>query len=214
MKRCMSAMLCAAFLVLGSTSPAFADANIGFSSDGATFADALSRPLFGSDLRWVPGDERGRTFFVRNEGETRAVMAVDYIGRDVDGLLETGDLTVRASVDGGPAGSAATDGTHRLVSDVVVPASGVARVDVDVVFDPSSENLSQLRAMELDFMVRFTQDEVLSRSESVDDAATADGNLPGTGAQVSLAALVTASTLVLTGLVLVARNRRSEGVTA
>lgn len=211
MSRSIWALLLTVFLLLVTTAPAVAKADVSFSPDGVSFADALPESLFSSDLRWVPGDARSRTFFVRNESEQRAVMVVDFVATDPGGLLATRDLTVSASADGGPVGTTSSAGMHRLVSDVVVPASGVARIDVDVAFDPASDNPSQLSSMRFDFVVRLTEDEVLAENEAGGLTAPGGGILPGTGAEASLAMLAAASCLTLTGFVLVSRTRRSRG---
>ena len=49
---------------------------LGLSSDGVTFAETLKKPLFDSAIRWVPGDVRVATFYVRNQAETAGNLQV------------------------------------------------------------------------------------------------------------------------------------------
>ncbi len=198
----------AASILVGAIAPAAADAKIGLSMDGVTFSSALSGPLFGSQIRWVPGDERRRTFYVRNQGAERAVMAVDFVGRDVNDLLATGELTISASADGGPTRAVSSAGTRRLITDVEVPAAGVSRVDVDVSFDPASDNRSQIRGTEFDFAVHLTQDEVLAANVA-DRAAEGGGILPDTGSPASWT-LIIGSVFVVGGLITTRKQREIE----
>jgi LPXTG-motif cell wall-anchored protein len=157
------------------------------SRDGVTWTPELVDPLFDSSVRWVPGDERTESFFVRNDSAQAGRLAIDILGTPVHTLLDTGDLDIDAQGAGGAWVSVSTPGTHRLLSDGSVPADDARRVDVTVHFDSASTNVSQLKSLELAFRVSLVQDVDEDGSDSdgsdgSDDSDDASGLLPDTGA--------------------------------
>lgn len=167
----------AAALLLTTASSALADDRIALSRDGEVWSTQLSEPLFDPDVRWVPGDTRTESFFVRNESPESAELSIDLLGSAVDGLVKTGDLTVMAS--GGGSGWTETDesGTQRLVSNVGVGSASGTRVDVTVAFDADAVNVSQTLGFELDLRVNL-QESLPGTSEP---ATPADGDGDGAG---------------------------------
>ncbi|NRQ50535.1 LPXTG cell wall anchor domain-containing protein [Aeromicrobium stalagmiti] len=195
-------------LILGAALPAAADPEVGLSDDGVTFGPRLTEPLYDPAVVWVPGDERVRTFYVRNESDDDARLSIDVLGSTVDSLMDTGDLSVSARGDGGPWQGVSTAGTHRLVSGVDLPSGDVSRVDVEVALDPTSVNSSQRRRLDVDFRVRLVQKPagVEDAGETVDPP---DGLLPDTGGPVTWVVLV-AACLIGGGTILTSRRHEKE----
>jgi hypothetical protein len=185
-------------LVLSAASPAAADTEIGLSVDGATWAPSLTAPLFDPNLRWVPGDTRSATFYVRNQSDDSATLSVDVLGTALHSLLDTGDLTVSARGDEIDWRATSRPGTHRLVSDVAVPPGASTPIDVTVAFAPGSSNESMRRQLDLRFRLTVTQGSAVGP-----DA----GGLPDTGAPGAWD-LVLGVMLVAAGIV--ATSRRPE----
>ena len=152
---CLPAL--AGLLVL-TAAPAQAADELSFSRDGVTWAAELADPLFDSSVRWVPGDERTESFYVRNETAQTGRLAIDILGTPVHTLLGTGDIDIDAQGAGGDWTSVSTPGAHRLLSDGSVPADSARRVDVTVHFDSASTNESQLKSLELAFRVFLVLD--------------------------------------------------------
>jgi len=187
-------------LVLLAPTAAWAAPEIGLSLDGQTFSEQLAMPLFEPGMRWVPGDDETRTFFVRNQGPSGATMTIEALTPGGDPVLES-DIALSARVDGGPwvpldPAVAATDLTVQPVE-----VGQVATVDVRAVFDPASTNQTQQR--ELPLTLRVTLAEAVPGGGSVPD-----GLLPGTGTTLGLGALLLGLALCLVGAVLVARRER------
>ncbi|WP_254052321.1 LPXTG cell wall anchor domain-containing protein [Aeromicrobium sp. A1-2] len=202
--RAIMCLLAALALVPVVVAPAFADARIGLSRDGVTFAPTLSSTLFDPDLRWVPGDSRTATFYVRNQADEPATLSVDVVGTHIDSLLETGYLTISVRGGGGRWRETSATGTHRLVSEIGVGTGDSARIDVSVAFAPEATNPSQTQNLALAFRILLSQDV---------EAAVApdrDGLLPDTGAPASWSFII-GLTLVGAGTILVHKRREEAG---
>lgn len=198
MRRLAQGVLLMAALVAVTAGPAGADPEIGLSRDGTSWASSLGAPLFDSGIRWVPGDSRVASFFVRNESADPAELSVDVLGSRIDSLLDTGDVTISAQGGSGGWREISTAGTHQLVSDVAARSGAAARVSVKVDFDPASTNMSMRRDLDLRFRVRLIQAAV-----AVDDD---NGLLPGTGAPALWPAFIGLA-LLAGGLSLTSRRR-------
>lgn len=198
--------------VLLTASPAVAAGEIGLSSDGVSWGSTLSQPLFDPGFRWVPGDRETASFWVRNESGDSALLDVAILGSSVDSLMETGDLSVTVAAEGGNGTSTTKPGRHELLSSRAVEPGQTERIDVTVAIDPAATNESQVKALDLRFEVRLTQDDEIS--EESDDSDDDDGDdrngfLPGTGGSAPW--LLPAGLLgVAVGLVAVAVTRRKE----
>lgn len=179
MKTAIPAFVAAA-LLLSTPSSAVADERIGLSSDGENWSAQLSEPLFDPDVRWVPGDVRTESFFVRNESPESAELSIDLLGSAVDDLVETGDLTVMASGGGSDWIASDDPGTHRLVSSVGVSSADGTRVDVTVAFDADAVNASQTLGFELDLRVNL-QEVAPGTSADGDADSAGDGDADAAG---------------------------------
>ena len=204
MMRAVMCLVAALALVPVVAAPAFADSRIGLSRDGVTFAPTLSSTLFDPDLRWVPGDSRTATFYVRNQADEPAILSVDVLGTRIDSLLETGDLTISVRGGGGRWRETSASGTHRLASEIGVGEGDSSRIDVSVALAAEATNQSQLQNLALTFRILLSQD--------VDAAAApeGDGSLPDAGAP-TLWSIIVGLTLVGAGTILVRKRREEAG---
>jgi hypothetical protein len=178
-------LLVAALVLTLTAAPAHAADELGLSRDGVTWAPELADPLFDSSVRWVPGDVRAESFFVRNQTALDGRLSIDILGTSIHTLLDTGDLDIDAQGAGGAWVAVSTPGTHRLLSEGSVPAGSARKVVVTVRFDSASTNASQLKSLELAFRVRLVQDVAGDGSDDPGGSGdSGDGSsiLPGTGA--------------------------------
>jgi LPXTG-motif cell wall-anchored protein len=164
----------------------------------------------------VPGDERTESFLVRNQSDQDGQLSIDILDTAVHNLLDTGGLSINAQGAGGVWTSISTPGTHRLLSDGSVPAHGIRQVDVTVIFDPDSTNVSQLKSLDLAFRIHLVQD-VGGGGGGSDGSGGSDGPdesdgsnlLPDTGAPFGAWALVGLVALGI-GAVMTRRGSRRE----
>lgn len=184
--------------LVATPSAAHAADEVEVSLDGVTWSRTLPRPLFATELRWVPGDRETATFYVRNAGRSAGDLSIAAVGHHDDGLIERRDIVISARGEGSPWRAVDEPGTHRLLSSDALAGGRTARVDVQVAFAPGSTNRSEVRSLALDLDVRLVQ-------HDRHDGAAGGGLLPGTGgpaAQVLLAGLILSGA----GLVLVRRS--------
>lgn len=203
--------LVAAAAVLLATPAAADPGRIGLSADGRTWAPTLPAPLFDPNLRWVPGDRRVATFWVRNESGDPADLTIEIVGVGDDSLLRTGDLTVAARPDGGTWREVSHVGTRRLASEVAAPPGRARRVDVAVTLDADSTNRSMTRSVALRMRVVLQQS---VPATAPDEARTGDpaprpGVLPTVGGP-ALWLLLGAVASIATGACLRARHGVAE----
>lgn len=172
--------------------------DVAVSSDGVSWGPELAAPLFESSARWVPGDVRTASFFVRNEGASSASLRIE--GRDtVTGeLTDERAVTLFARADGGRWQRLRIGAMSGELNTVALPVGQVSRVEVRALFEPAAGNHSQQEHADLSFVVGL-QD------------ARADGPLPGTGAPEVTVPVVAGVTLVGTGVVLAGRRRVRRG---
>lgn len=195
---------------------------IGLSSDGTTFGTELPQPLFSPSVDWVPGDSRDAMLYVRNQGGSAAVLTVDILGRRPSELLDSGDLSITASVPGGTSYTPVEDADeHRLIGPDVIADGAVVPVTLRVAFDPASPGTTRLISSDLDFRVTLRQAGDAERSGSGtpgDGPVTAGGSghgdlsglLPDTGAQRLTLYAAVAMLLLATGGFLIARRRNDN----
>ncbi|RYY50067.1 MAG: hypothetical protein EON53_03430 [Actinomycetales bacterium] len=168
-------------------SVAYASGEIGVSEDGTSWSSGLDGPLFDPDVRWVPGDSRTKTFYVRNQGPTGASMTIEARSTDEDDLLADDEIDLRARADGGAWVDLRNGAASAELTDDAIEQDGVVRVDVNASFDPASSNRSQTARVALDFRVHLA-DAVGSDGESDADAdGGADADLDaGSGVDADL----------------------------
>lgn len=229
-RRSTAALLMAAAVVVAAVVPSYADDYIGLSMDGQHWSTSLSHPLFAPRVRWVPGDVGTRSFWVRNQGASDARMRICVASGDADGLLADRDIRLRARVDGGSWVPLRNGVANRELSSAAIPEEGRRRVDVQVVFAPSSRNQSQRSRLRLRFVVTLSQavggvtthhDSPGSASAGIGPADaghsghSADsrlaGILPGTGSSVTVGLVWAAAALIGSGVaILLARRKNDE----
>ncbi len=181
-----------AAVILLTATPAVAADEIGLSTDGVSWESTLSQPLFDPAVRWVPGDRKTASFWVRNESADSALLDVAILGSSIDSLMETGDLSVTVAAASGGGSSTTMTGRHELLSSRAVRPGQTDRIDVTAALDSASTNESQVKALDLRFEVRLTQDAGASDnsdesdddSDDSDDDSDRNGILPGTGGPV------------------------------
>ena len=187
--------------------PASAADEVGLSLDGQTWTDELRRPLFDPALRWVPGDTEQRSFWVRNQGPSRASMRIRVETKDPGGLLRRDDIRIDARVSGGSWTPLPDAGGAQPLTDQTLAMGDRVRVDLRVAFVAESTNPSELRELPLRFVVRLTQAGPGGGKDDDDNS----GFLPDTGAAVERWLLWVAAGLIGSGLaLLLARRRREE----
>lgn len=213
-------------------SVAHAADEIGLSDDGVTWSSGLDAPLFDPDVRWVPGDSRTESFYVRNEGPSGASLTIEARSADEDDLLADDDIDLRARADGGAWVALRNGVASTRLTEREIEQDGVVEVDVNATFDPTSTNQSQVRRLALDFRVLLA-DAAGTDGESDADAdggtdadldgpgVDADldppageettGALPGTGTTTERWILLLGAALVVGGTSLVVRRRDREG---
>ncbi len=193
-------------LVATSGAPARADDEIGLSLDGQTWHDDLSQPLFDPALRWVPGDREAASFYVRNQGPSRAKMTIEVRADDRDQLLANDDIELAGRTAGGawvPLENGAD--AAPLLRDGL-EQDGKVRVDVRVEFRRDSTNRSMVQSLPLAFRVTLVQ--AGARDDGSDPGSR--GPLPDTGNDVELWLVWLAAALVGAGAALVVAARRKE----
>ncbi|SKB09926.1 hypothetical protein [Aeromicrobium choanae] len=218
MRRLLTVAL-AVGLLLAGVAPATASDEIGLSSDGVNWVDDLTVPLFDADLRWVPGDSRTVTFYVRNQAESDGELTVTVRANDPDGLLTADHVTLRARANGTwftlRNGEPSDDLTAASIG-----AGGIVPVDLQATFSPGSSNASQRDASDVTLELRLTG--VLDAVDGTGDAPGTDGApaagdsddltgwLPQTGAPASLLVLWLAVLVTAVGIAFVAAGRRRD----
>ncbi|MCW2753001.1 MAG: hypothetical protein JWQ32_412 [Marmoricola sp.] len=204
-------------VTLGFQGSAQAAGELGLSPDGTHWAATLPNPLFDPAFRWVPGDSEVASFFVRNQSADAAVLDVTMLTGPLQTLIETGDLTVGASVDSGPFTDVSTPGTQALIRQVPVASGASHKINVRVTFDPASTNQSQSTQLDLRFTVALTQ--AASVQPPTNGGGTGHGGqgghggtgsspLPNTGSVVTPSMLLLAAVLCASGIGLVGYSRR------
>lgn len=192
----------AAVTLLGGAPKAAASGGIGVSRDGVTWSPSLDSPLFDESIRWVPGDSRTGTFYVRNEGPSSARMSVDLLGQAQAALLDAGDLRVDARELGGEWRRIDGSGSVTLSSSDVQPGEGMG-VEVRVSMYADATNASQLQPGAFNVRVRLEEPE-----SPAGPGRPAPGELAWTGGSFPTVIMLVAAGSLLLGAVLLRRSRR------
>ena len=188
--------------------PAAARDDVGLSIDGRHWSSDLSRPLLEPGFRWVPGDRKLASFYVRNQGPTGAHLTIAVETRDPDRLLADHDIALRARVASGTWRSLDNGQDAVSLLDGPLARGGTVRVDVRVRFRWSSGNTAQVDQLPLDFVVRLTQAGIGDRT----GPDTGGGFLPGTGSAVESWLVLLGAALLASGGGLVLTHRRRERI--
>lgn len=209
-------VLLASMLLLGLVSaPVHAADQLALSRDGQHWSAQLPGSLFDPAVRWVPGDRRTESFFVRNTTSDRGELAISVHSTDPDRLLTRDDVVLEVRV--GDRAWRTLDGARRSVKlDSSTLAGGEqTRVSVRASFRPDAGNRTQRDSLGLDFAVRLS-DAGAGDGGDDDDGGQDDGGglLPDTGARAAGWMLVVAGAAVGVGLALMRRNNGKEAADA
>lgn len=203
-------------VVATAAAPAHADDEIGLSTDGVTWAEQLSAPLFAPGFRIVPGDAESRTFRVRNDGPSAGLLTVDVDSADPDGLLGSGDLAIEARVGAGPWQPVAA-GTTRTATRLKVAEGAQTTVTIRASLDWASTR--QDETVPFSVRLQLSEDGDVGGIDEGNGNGHGDGDgevggesegLPATGSAVAPGLLWLAAGLVGAGLALVRRRDRDD----
>ncbi|MBC9225303.1 hypothetical protein GL325_03090 [Aeromicrobium sp. 636] len=211
MRRFAPAAVSAA-LILSAVAPAAAADEIGVSRDGRRWSATLTEPLFDPGTRWVPGDTRTVSFYVRNQALTHARLVATVRSDDGDDLWAGGDVTMRARVQGKWFTLRNGRPSGELTQESLRPSSAV-RVDVRAKLEPASTNVSQASRLNLTLGLRLTDaDEgVAGASAEAGDggeSGRSDGWLSRTGASTPAILIWLAAAATAVGAAFMAAGRR------
>ncbi len=184
MRRTLGAGALTGALLVAGLLPAAADPRIGLSQDGRSFAEQLTEPLFDPAVRWVPGDVRTETLWVRNDSGQSADLTVTLDAPALAGLLASGDVEISSRVRGSeavvealPATVAAAEG---LTAGEAVP------VELTVTMVRAADDATMRAGGALGLQVRLTESSAGQGDGSVgpgtapgDDLVLDDGGSPG-----------------------------------
>lgn len=195
----------ALLVVVATAAPAAAD-EVRLSLDGQTWSDQLRTPLYDAGARWVPGETRVSSFWVRDAGPTDSVLRIGVDTHDEDGLLADGQVVIAVRLAGG-AWQGIPDGADAMpVVQGELARRGSAKVDVRVGFGWQAPNPSMDRRTSFDLVVRLSDADVVAGENSPGSEV-----LPGTGSGVAPWLLLLGAALVGSGLGLVGRRRQGAG---
>ncbi|KAA1424123.1 LPXTG cell wall anchor domain-containing protein [Nocardioides antri] len=190
--------------VVGAASARAAD-EVGLSSDGVVWYDALHRPLFDPAQRWVPGDVETASFYVRNQGPSAAQLTIEVRSADGARLLADDDIEITARAEGREWLAVENGRASPWLTERAIEQGGQVRVDVTVRFVWQAPNSTMLDRLPLDFRVRLVE---TGPSDGPGPDSGPDGLLPDTGSAVSLIVVWVGAILVGSGLALLAGARR------
>ena len=221
MRRRVAVAAAGAVLALAYAGPAGASGEVLVSNTDSGFAENLATPLFDPVLRWVPGDVRSATFYVRNNTADPAGLSLSLIDDDAGELLDSGALHVRVSSGGTRWSPDPRLPSRTMMSEVLLSPGTSVPVKVRVAFDAAAPNRTQLLSSELRIRVRLAQSGHIDLEPGTapgDGPGSGDGAdggpLPGTGLSAELAWLFLLGSLSLgTGFALVTRRSHHHGDT-
>ena len=232
-RRFVSLIVMTVFVLSSGAAPANADDELGLSRDGTNWSQSLTKPLFASNVIWVPGDIREATFWVRNQGPTGSEVILDVVGKDksagatssagasasVAGLLKDGDIHLAAMSGVGPMSddypwvdldSANSD----RLSTSPIPVGDKAWVKVRATYDAAATAQAKFRDLGFSFSVTIQPFSGLGggQSDSIGPPGAQEiaGFLPGTGAPKVMWIAAIGAILVGVGISLVEGRRREE----
>jgi len=222
--RRLASLVAAAVLALAAAAamaaPAWANDEIGLSSDGVTWVHQLTTPLYDPGFAWVPGDVEERSFRVRNDGPSAGELTVQVVAQDPQALLASPDFVLEARVGSG-AWVEVGAGVTPLQSAVLdVPRGAQTSVSVRGTFRP--EATAGMDAI-APFEVRVTLSEdgdVAGQQEGKGGGKGGKGDqgdvggeasgLPDTGSPVGTGLIWLAAGLIGAGLALVRPRRERD----
>ncbi|MET1060114.1 MAG: hypothetical protein ABWX84_10975 [Nocardioides sp.] len=222
-RRRTAAVALVALVSVAYAAPAQASDDVLVSNTGSGFAETLEQPLFDPALRWVPGDTRSSTFYVKNNSADRATLSLSVLDDDAGGLLDSGALHLQVTSPGIGWSPDPHDPGDLLTSEAVLAPGRSLPVRVRVAFDPHASNRTQLLSSELRIRVGLRQAGRAGLGPASAPGAGPDGAdrdpghapwdlLPDTGLPAGLSWLLLFAALSLgTGIALVTRRNDDHG---
>lgn len=124
-----------------------------FSSDGKTWTQILSAPIYSPDTKLIPGSETTGTFYVRNNSAEPAWLRVGLSKLTVSSLdfAIAMNMTTVATTPGGAAGSTQNLGAGPVCFDFLelpqpISPYGIARIDASLWFRTTIEGTTAQQA--------------------------------------------------------------------
>lgn len=151
------------------------------SSDGVTWSTDVAVPLFDAAVRWVPGDERTSTFYVRDDSPYDASVRILAQDASTRRLTATGAVVLSARASGGAWQRLTVGAESGPINAVKVGSGQTSRIDIRAVFDPTTTNLTQGEDATLSFVVRLSDARVDLGDTIGDDPGPGTGTGTGTG---------------------------------
>lgn len=213
------ATLVAAVLAVGAgTSADAATQPVQLSNDGRTWAPDLDRPLFDPAVRWVPGDVRRATFWVRNAGPTVGSLTVTARVQDADGLLAEDAISLRMRTTAA-AWTTVVPGTTASLGQLA--RNDRTQVEVTATFDSGSGDDTMRRTLHFVLDVRLAgatgaaatgpnAGHPPSAGSTAPGGGGLGGLLPNTGDPVTWWLCLLAALSLGGGAALVVRSKRRE----
>lgn len=154
----VSMALAAGLLLALSSAPARAQEGLQLSPDGDRWGPTLDRPLFDPAVRWVPGDERTASFWVRNATDRPADLSLAILTEDTDELLADDVLTVvaRAHRPGDDACAVTLADAGSAYPLGPVASRKAVRITLIASYGAEAGNATQQDRAGLDFRVTLT----------------------------------------------------------
>ncbi|GAA0189544.1 hypothetical protein GCM10008944_01010 [Cytobacillus oceanisediminis] len=184
---------------------------IGISRDGTSWSSNLDEPLFDPGLRWVPGDTRTSSFFVRNQGPSGSAITIEVRSLDSDELLADDDIRLRARAAEGAWVDLRNEVTSTRLTEKTIEQGAAVRVDVNATFDEASTNQSQVGRLAIAFRVRLADAAAGEPGDDLDGAGPSAGDtvgdLPDTGSPTPRWIVLGGLGLALVGVLLASRLR-------
>lgn len=193
--------------------PAYAAQPVQLSNDGRTWAPDLPAPLFDPAVRWVPGDVREASFWVRNAGPDAGTLSVTALVADADGLLAKHAMRLRLR---DASGSWTTVAPGSRASLGALADGARTRVVVSAAYAAASGNDTERDTLRFSLRVRLTgADEAAGHAGGPSSGGHAGGQgpgglLPGTGNPVTWWLCLLAAISLGGGTALVVRSKRRD----
>ncbi|MCD4525154.1 hypothetical protein [Nocardioides sp. cx-173] len=131
-------------------------ADLAVSREGRVWTEHLTRPIFATSTRWVPGDVRTRRFFARNQSGEDARLSVAVRVFDRTAWLSRGALRMFLRVDG--RWRRITFAGRTGVGNLRVRAGEVVPVIIRIRMWPSATAVDAQRSMRFVVKLRLTEE--------------------------------------------------------
>lgn len=194
--------------------PAYAAQPVQLSNDGRTWAPNLPAPLFDPAVRWVPGDVRQASFWVRNAGPGAGTLTMTALVADADGLLAKHAMRLRLR-DASGSWTSVAPGSRASLGTLADGAR--TQIVVSAAYAAASGNDTERDTLRFSLRVRLTGADRAgdhaggpSGGPLVAGGHGPGGLLPGTGNPVTWWLCLLAALSLGGGTALVVRSKRRD----